>query len=181
MAKTIPRRFLDSGKKICARCGAEKGKEEYRTVTHVNGDIVPASYCKRCEYEKRKQQVARDPVKNKEYSHKYQKEHRSRQNELHKKIAHENRKKVINAYGGKCVCCGESRIEFLAIDHKNGNGNKMRKSGVHPKTGKEFYVWLIKHNFPDVFQLLCHNCNSAKGSYGACPHEKERLLNNASG
>ena len=33
-------------------------------------------------------------------------------------------------------------------------------------------VWMIKNNFPKGFQVLCHNCNLAKGFYGKCPHEK---------
>ena len=32
--------------------------------------------------------------------------------------------------------------------------------------------WIIKNNFPKGFQILCHNCNSAKAVYGKCPHEK---------
>ena len=31
----------------------------------------------------------------------------------------------------------------------------------------------IKNNFPKGFQILCHNCNIAKGHYGKCPHEKK--------
>lgn len=36
------------------------------------------------------------------------------------------RLEALQAYGGKCACCGESNVEFLAIDHINGNGNKHR-------------------------------------------------------
>ena len=32
--------------------------------------------------------------------------------------------------------------------------------------------WIKKNNFPKGFQILCHNCNVAKGIYGECPHEK---------
>ena len=32
--------------------------------------------------------------------------------------------------------------------------------------------WIIENNFPKGFQILCHNCNVAKGLYGECPHEK---------
>jgi hypothetical protein len=30
---------------------------------------------------------------------------------------------MLSAYGGKCVCCGESEYKFLAIDHINGGGS----------------------------------------------------------
>ena len=31
-----------------------------------------------------------------------------------------NKERIIEAYGGKCECCGESIFEFLTIDHRNG-------------------------------------------------------------
>ena len=67
-----------------------------------------------------------------------------------------------------CACCGEKHLEFLCIDHVNGGGSQHRKQmGV----GKAIYPWLIRNNFPDGFQVLCHNCNMAKGFYGNCPHK----------
>jgi len=83
------------------------------------------------------------------------------------------RLEVLSYYGGsppKCVCCGESHIEFLTIDHMNNDGAKHRKfvpSG-------SFYSWLKKNNFPEDYQVLCFNCNLSKGFYGCCPHEKEK-------
>ncbi len=75
--------------------------------------------------------------------------------------------RVLLHYGLRCACCGESHIEFLCIDHVNGQGNKHRKT---IKAGHDFYNWLIKNDFPQGFQTLCHNCNMAKGFYGYCPH-----------
>src|SRR6266852_8334175 len=37
------------------------------------------------------------------------------------------RKRVLAAYGGKCVCCGETEDSFLSIDHIDGDGNKHRR------------------------------------------------------
>jgi ssDNA-binding Zn-finger/Zn-ribbon topoisomerase 1 len=31
---------------------------------------------------------------------------------------------VMKEYGGKCICCGESNIVFLTIDHIDGSGAK---------------------------------------------------------
>ena len=76
------------------------------------------------------------------------------------------------AYGGKCACCGEMRIEFLAIHHKNGGGGQHRK--ILKRWGHNFYRWLRQQGFPEEYQVLCHNCNCAKGFYGYCPHEEER-------
>jgi len=80
----------------------------------------------------------------------------------------EKRLRVLNHYGDgspKCICCGEKEIKFLALDHKFGNGNEHRKMAKG-----NMCWWIIKNNFPDMFQILCHNCNQAKGYYGACPH-----------
>ena len=73
---------------------------------------------------------------------------------------------AIKKYGGKCICCGERQIEFLAIDHTNGGGSKHRKA-----IKKSIYLYLHQENYPEGFRILCHNCNSARGYYGYCPHK----------
>lgn len=79
------------------------------------------------------------------------------------------RLEIINHYSkGKncCNCCGENHLEFLAVDHIGGGGATHRKEvGV----GK-VYAWIKRNNFPDGFQILCHNCNLSFGFYGYCPH-----------
>lgn len=76
---------------------------------------------------------------------------------------------VIQHYGSKCDCCGESRLEFLCIDHINGGGNEHRKK--LKRYGSAFYDWLIKNDFPMGFRVLCHNCNMSIALYGYCPHK----------
>lgn len=81
-----------------------------------------------------------------------------------------NRRRMIEAYGGRCVCCGESEQTFLAIDHINNDGNLERRQ--FGKGGNGFFTRLSKLGFPkDRYQLLCHNCNFAK-RLGICPHKK---------
>lgn len=75
---------------------------------------------------------------------------------------------AINAYGGKCKCCGEDRFEFLAIDHINGGGIQHRKQLGW--AGNSLAKWLKKNNYPQGFRVLCHNCNLALGFYKHCPH-----------
>jgi hypothetical protein len=89
------------------------------------------------------------------------------------------KQKVIDGYGGACVCCGEHRFEFLTLDHVNGDGAEHRRELSNGKSrrgkgGAAVYDWAIKNNYPDRCQLLCWNCNAAKGYYGYCPHEKEQ-------
>lgn len=78
------------------------------------------------------------------------------------------KKVVIDHYGGRCACCGEGSLEFLSIDHVNGDGGIHRAS----LSRQNIYAWLRKNNFPDKFELrvLCHNCNMACAHYGYCPH-----------
>lgn len=88
------------------------------------------------------------------------------------------RQQVIDHYGGRCTCCGESRSEFLALDHINNDGSEHRRRH-YEETGKKLrgvhmYQWVIRAGFPPTLQLLCHNCNVSKGLYGRCPHERER-------
>ena len=100
----------------------------------------------------------------------------------HKEYLKENSKKrregkrlaVLKFYGGdppKCSCCGETNLEFLAIDHINGNGSKHRRS--INRVGGAFYQFLIIEGFPEGYRVLCHNCNMSLGFYGYCPHNKE--------
>lgn len=80
---------------------------------------------------------------------------------------------VIDGYGGKCSCCGEIEKTFLAIDHINGGGNEHRKQ-IKKLSSSSFYRWLISQNFPNEFQILCHNCNMSKYLCGGiCAHKKK--------
>lgn len=80
-----------------------------------------------------------------------------------------NKDLVFAQYGGyRCVCCGETEPMFLTIDHIDGGGNEHRRNSnradIHP--------WLIKHNFPAGFQVLCYNCNCGRyRNGGVCPHQ----------
>lgn len=66
-----------------------------------------------------------------------------------------------------CACCGEDKVEFLAIDHINGGGNKHRKSVGN----NSLFRWLKSNNYPEGYRVLCNNCNFSLGAYGYCPHQ----------
>ena len=73
---------------------------------------------------------------------------------------------MVAAYGGRCVCCGESEIAFLTIDHLHNDGRQHRE-----KTGSEFYRWLKLNGWPrNGFALKCMNCNFARRFGRECPH-----------
>lgn len=88
-----------------------------------------------------------------------------------KKAIARRKQKVILAYGGKCVCCGESNPDFLTIDHILNDGAEERKK-FNGYNGQSTYSALIKSGFPkDRYQLLCWNCNMGKRiNNGICPH-----------
>lgn len=51
-------------------------------------------------------------------------------------------------------------IRILTIDHINGGGAKHRKQLGN--SASRFYRWLIKHNYPEGYQVLCMNCEWIK-------------------
>lgn len=83
---------------------------------------------------------------------------------------------AFEAYGAPtCNCCKKSySLCFLQIDHVNGDGYKhLRSNGRRRYKGEVMYQWLKKHNYPPGFQLLCANCNFAKGNKSICPCQIE--------
>lgn len=135
--------------KTCTRCGTLKKigafgiRGRYRTHIH--------SWCKNCcviyqmEYRLRnKRRLSRQKI---EYTRNAKRE-------------------GLKEYGGKCSCCGEERYQFLTLDHING-----RDKAVVRETGTRAWARLRCLGWPkDGYQILCFNCNCAKGIYGECPH-----------
>lgn len=68
-----------------------------------------------------------------------------------------------------CACCKETVLEFLTIDHINGGGTAERAKARSKKT--YFIDWIIAQGMPEGLQVLCMNCNLARGLFGACPHQ----------
>jgi hypothetical protein len=136
----------------CRKCEKTKDESEYyikcsktrRWVSHT---------CKECtkEYERVRHQTW------------YRDKHLEIQKRYHRKLKLE----LITAYGGKCECCGESKFEFLQLDHVNGGGAQHRKKlTIHMSSH------LKKMGYPKGdYRLLCANCNSSLGLYGYCPHK----------
>lgn len=156
--------------KVCSGCGKEKPLEQFSR--DANGKEGRRSTCKECcsAYGKSHYRANLDKAKSqhKEWASKNRQRSNARVNNWRAKL----RSEVVAAYGGKCSCCGESHVEFLAIDHIHGGGRRHRQS-TKTSTGT-FYLWLKRGGFPkEDFRLLCHNCNMAIGIYGYCPHQKE--------
>lgn len=102
---------------------------------------------------------------------------KQRKAEYGKNYAKRLRLQVIAHYSkGRfdCNCCGERELLFLSIDHVNNNGSAHRNAlGVKPGTG--LYRYIINNDFPQDFQILCHNCNHGKHlNGGICPHKVQQ-------
>lgn len=81
------------------------------------------------------------------------------------------KREVISHYSKgspKCVCCSECEPVFLTIDHIRG-----RKAEGHGKgfSGHRLRLWLKKNMYPPGYQVMCLNCNAAKGDKSRCPHQ----------
>ncbi len=104
----------------------------------------------------------------------YQKRYPEKAVDYRRRLKHD----VLFKYGNICDCCGEHRHEFLAIDHKNQDGNLERKrllsKGGHKCGSFKWYLKLKREPKRDDLRVLCHNCNMAIAFYGVCPHQLER-------
>ena len=148
----------------CSRCGIVKALVEYYPdKTKRDGHHT---VCIECVKVDRKRRYAEDPAKYKARNDAYYRGNRERFLGYARKL----RTECLAAYGGICMCCGETTPEFLGIDHVNDDGEKHRAE--LKGYGRSIYRWLKNEGFPQDgrFQLLCHNCNMAKGLYGGCPH-----------
>lgn len=103
----------------------------------------------------------------------YCQNHRRANIERLKRFEQRRKREVFEKYGGViCRCCGETRIEFLALDHIHGGGNRHRREAKIVKLA----AWLKRNDYPPGFQVLCFNCNQAKGAGIVCPHQRDESL-----
>jgi hypothetical protein len=147
----------------CNGCNTTKPTSEfYRDGSKAKGHH---SICIACTLAKRKRRYWADPVAGRARNRAWFNANKDRYKEYSRQLKWD----VVEAYGGKCVCCGEDRIEFLTVDHVDGGGKAHRRTlGGY---GRSIYRWLKLQGFPqEGYQLLCWNCNCAKGFYGVCPH-----------
>ncbi len=147
--------------RTCKLCRVKKSIDDFYRRPAPNGIMYWRWECKSC-YQKsragyyadyRSENISRILPRVREYG-------RNRRWEL--------RDIVHDAYGRMCVCCGETTDEFLTIDHINGDGKEQRGK----MNTVQHLSWIIKQGFPYDLQLLCFNCNCAKGFFGECPHKR---------
>ncbi len=157
--------------KTCAQCKEPKALDYFGLETRSADGRNPR--CKSCVNDYQSKWRAKNP---------HGKNRRTTAGKLTKMIAMQSeytrlRLEVIAAYGGECVCCGESAHEFLSIDHIYNDGALERNSPGGSSRGHGLYRRLKREGFPrDRYQLLCYNCNYAKSRYGVCPHQRGKEI-----
>lgn len=147
----------EKGYKRCNTCGRKKSlKSFHRAACYKDGH---RPYCKPCKKVEAKKYYAR--IKGPELI------------ERNKLYVRKVKKECIDAYGGKCRCCGETILDFLSLDHIKDDGFKERT--VSGGSGYAFYMKLKKLGYPHGnLQPLCHNCQWGKRiSKGFCPHHPD--------
>ena len=178
--------------KKCSICKVEKEIDNF--FLHSKSHDGIQSHCKACHYimakkcrnkniekyrERERRCGKRYRLKNAQrYREKARKSyylHRDRRLSERRKLNLGFKLNIIEKYGGKCSCCGESDYRFLCIDHKNNDGYEHRKK---VRGGENMYRFILKNNYPENFQILCFNCNFGRAFYGGkektCPHKIAR-------
>jgi len=164
----------------CACCG--ESIKDFLTIDHVNntGNVERKNIGQRSFYAK----LAKNNESDRDYqllcwncnstkmifgycahTHDFENEQISPQTRWYRKLKAE----VIKHYGNVCVCCGESFLWFLTINHVGGGG-RAERSNVG--TGSAFYRWLKKTGMPEGYDVKCFNCNCSSGVHGSCPHNR---------
>src|SRR4051812_2473053 len=82
----------------------------------------PHGYCPACRKEYSAEYYQRNKVRLRAAEQSRRDRDRTAHNARKRQRSRLAKREAVDAYGGKCDCCGEARIEFLSIDHINGKG-----------------------------------------------------------
>jgi hypothetical protein len=178
-------RPADASHRICSKCAAEKPRGDFRE--HPSRKALQSGWCHACRIEYGKAYYAANRERLRAYnrqryrddpSHraraklnfqKYKEKSLAAMQETQRQRIARVRDECLSAYGSACACCGETMRQFLTIDHINGRGVEDEKH--RELKGFRLVDNLRSRGWPrDNYQLLCFNCNCAKGLYGVCPH-----------
>lgn len=83
---------------------------------------------------------------------------------------------MLDAFGWKCMCCGEDKIYFLTLQHIHGGrhfyGRKDKVTAGRVQSSTYVEIRKARKSGWDrtQYELLCINCNFAHGHHGECPH-----------
>lgn len=165
----------------CRKCGTTRFLSEFPIYKQSTGGR--RHECRFCYRARMNAQYIKDPETKKlasarRYAAKpyreWDDEAKQLQRERHRAYRAEHLAMVLNHYGARCACCGETEPIFLTVDHVRGNGAAHRREIKAGRSVDNLYRWIIKNGFPDDFQVLCFNCNCGRyRNGGQCPHTTE--------
>jgi hypothetical protein len=174
--------------KICCRCKEEKLITEF----HVDRS-TPSGLSYSCVTCRRKQSLDYRR-KNHELVCQRDREHQKRNwpkiKERRKEYIAYNRQRIrvraqqrlrelwrvaYAVYGGRCDCCGETRIEMMTLDHVFNDGAYHRE--VNKDYARKILCRIEKSGRPEPgIAMRCYNCNCVRLRCGECPHVTERKV-----
>ena len=151
--------------KACRECKRERPVQEFRARRRISGTV--REICLVCSEKRRN------------YSKKWAATHRSQYARNQREWKRKIREAALRHYSGGtplCACCGETMLDFLTLDHVGGGGVKHRRALAEEGqgSGTAIYSVLKKLGYPSGYQVLCCNCNWAKGRRGQCPHKTKK-------
>src|SRR4030042_4863970 len=140
----------------CYLCGINKNKD---------GTPIKYRICKACNNRRAHQYYLKNSKKLKERTMLWKKKNKEKVIEISKKYRMGLKLQALKSYSNnknpRCICCGETEIDFLCLDHINNDGFKEReKYGL----GTSFLKWLKVNNYPKHLnlQVMCFDCNFSK-------------------
>jgi len=139
--------------KKCGKCKEFLEDSAFAKRT-LKGKIGLQAMCKTCSNTSRREE-----------NKKYRDEHKQQRHDYHREYLIRIKHEFIEMYGKKCNCCGETEEIFLTLDHiiPRTRDNKN-------ETGRKAYQKALLEYRPDLYQVLCYNCNCGRRS-GICPHQ----------
>lgn len=133
--------------KVCINCGKRKSESSFHSAG-IKEKEYTRNVCRICRGTIRRERRKNDPE--------YAANERDKRNKEFAVRSRRDFRLAIEAYGGKCGMCGNKRIEFLLLHHKNGGGTQDRaKHAIHGG----YYTGLRKANYPNGIEILCGNCH----------------------
>lgn len=111
-----------------------------------------------------------DPERFRENARRAYIKHKDKKAEYQHTLRKKYKDLFLEMYGGACSCCGETVPDFLTIEHKKGQEKATRRTGLVA------YRDAAKEHRPDLYDVLCWNCNCAKGHLGYCPHRPPKTI-----
>jgi len=166
--------FRNDGSRTCKICAKERQEKKYADPEGRRAilESQKASYNRN-----RKERIERNRMNWAKHKEKYNQKQRDTFPEKLRMLKTE----VLTYYGNgklECVCCGESHIVFLTLDHINGREDGDRGWNKNKKAGRVLWSFVKREGYPKGYQTLCWNCNSGRQvNKGICPHkQKEHII-----